>query len=138
MSGPPLDTRSMPPSFQTTALSVHPVSLTTLARTVVRHRQLLWQLFKQEFRARYSGSVLGVPWSFFTPLLQVLAFAFLFSVIMQVRWGATANAEVNFVVVLFVGMMVHSIFADAVSRAPNMIVGQSSYVKKIVFPLEIL
>jgi lipopolysaccharide transport system permease protein len=128
----------MPPSFHTTSSSVHPVSLLNLVRTLVRNRQLVWQMFKQEFRVRYSGSVLGVLWSFFTPLLQVLAFAFLFSVIMQVRWGTSANSEVNFVVVLFVGMMVHSIFADAVSRAPHMIVGQASYVKKIVFPLEIL
>jgi lipopolysaccharide transport system permease protein len=114
------------------------MSLLQLARSLVKHRELVWQMTKQEFSARYSGSVLGVIWSFVTPLIQVLAFTFIFGVILKVRWTGEAPTAQNFVVVLFVGMMIYSIFSEAVSRAPGLITSQSVYVKKIVFPLEIL
>jgi lipopolysaccharide transport system permease protein len=117
----------------------HAVSLIDLARTLVQHRELVWRLAKREFSARYSGSVLGVLWSFMTPVLQVLAFTFLFGVIFKVRWaGLEVSAPTNYIVLLFVGLIVHGLFSEAISRAPTLIVGQASYVKRIVFPLEIL
>ena len=48
----------------------------------------------------------------------------------------TAKAE--FALVLFAGLMMYNLFAECINRAPGLILSNVNYVKKIVFPLEIL
>lgn len=82
---------------------------------------------------------MGLAWSFFNPLIMLIVYTFVFTTVFHSRWAGDAAADkTNFAVVLFVGMIVYSIFADNVNRAPTLILSNTSYVKRVVFPLEIL
>ena len=117
----------------------HPVSLGSLVRNLWRQRGLILQMTKRDVIGRYKGSVMGVMWSLFNPLFLLVIYTFVFSVVFKARWGAgPVESKSEFAVLLFVGMIVHSLFAETLSRAPGLILNNVSYVKKIVFPLEIL
>jgi len=103
-----------------------------------RHRALLAPFIRRAVAGRYRGSVLGVLWSFVTPLLMVLVYTFVFRVVFQVRWSTEGETPAEFGLVLFAGMIVFWLMAEALARAPGLVVGHPSYVKKVVFPLEIL
>lgn len=116
-----------------------PVSPGSLLSSLRRHRELIFQLTRRELVGRYRGSVLGLLWSFANPILLLTMYAFVFSVVFNARWGAgEPESRAQFAILLFVGMIVHGFFAEALIRAPGLILGNVAYVKKIVFPLEIL
>lgn len=102
------------------------------------NRQLIWQMTKREIIGRYRGSVLGLTWSFFHPLIMLAVYSFVFSVVFQARWNTGGGSKAEFALALFVGMIVHGLMAECVNRAPGTILSNQSYVKKVVFPLEIL
>ena len=104
-----------------------------------RNRYLIAQITKREITSRYKGSVLGLAWSFFHPAMMLTVYTFVFSVVFKSRWGnSTVDNKTEFAVLLFVGMIVHSLFSDLLNRAPSLIVSNVNYVKRVVFPLEIL
>lgn len=110
-----------------------------MAVSVWRHRQLIAQMTRREVVGRYKGSVMGLAWSFFNPVFMLLVYTFVFSVIFQSRWGiGNEESKTQFAVVLFVGMIMHGLFAEVLNRAPSLILANVNYVKKVVFPLEIL
>jgi lipopolysaccharide transport system permease protein len=93
---------------------------------------------KREVVGRYRGSVLGIAWSFFNPLLMLAIYTFVFSVVFKSRWGVNPDeTKTQFAVVLFVGMIVHGLFAEVINRAPGLIISNVNFVKKVVFPLDI-
>lgn len=103
------------------------------------HRNLIGQMVRREVVGRYKGSVMGLAWSFLNPLLMLTIYTFVFSVVFKARWGVGGNeSKIDFAIVLFVGLIVHGLFAECVNRAPLLIVGNANYVKKVVFPLDIL
>ncbi|WP_232314875.1 ABC transporter permease [Oceanibaculum pacificum] len=111
--------------------------------SLLRHRHLIVQMSMQEVRARYSGSVLGIVWSFFNPLLQLTVYTFVFGYIFQARWGmATGDggfaSKLEFAVILFTGLILHSFFAECINRAPGLMQENANLVKRVVFPLEVL
>lgn len=93
---------------------------------------------RREVVGRYRGSMLGLLWSFFNPLLLLTVYTFVFSVIFKARWNTGSDSKTEFAVVLFVGMIVFQVFSEAVNRAPSLIISNANYVKKVVFPLEVL
>ena len=104
-----------------------------------RHRLLIWQMARREVIGRYRGSIMGLAWSLFNPILMLIVYTFVFSVVFKARWGLGGGEnKADFAVVLFVGMMVHGLFAECANRAPGLILSNVNYVKKVVFPLEIL
>lgn len=104
-----------------------------------RNRQLIWQMTRREIASRYRGSIIGLAWSFINPLLMLVVYTFVFSVVFKARWGVDPNeSHSQFAVVLFVGMIVFNLFAEMLNRAPGLVVSNVNYVKKVVFPLEIL
>ncbi len=104
-----------------------------------RHRDLWWRLTVREVIGRYRGSVLGWSWSFLTPLLMLGVYTFVFSEIFQARWGSLDDAgPLGFAINLFAGMIAFSLFGESANKAPELILNNSSYVTKLVFPLEIL
>ncbi|HEY8587568.1 MAG TPA: ABC transporter permease [Rhodanobacter sp.] len=110
-----------------------------MARTMWRYRALIGQMTVREVVGRYRGSFLGMAWSFFNPLLMLSVYTFVFTSVFHSRWsGADAQDKTSFAIMLFIGMIVYSIFADNVNRAPTLITTNTSYVKRVVFPLEIL
>ena len=119
--------------------SEHSVSPLSLASSLWRHRRLAIQMTKREVIGRYRGSVLGLAWSFFNPVLMLIVYTFFFAVIFKSRWGgAGSDSKTEFAVILFVGMIVHALFAEILNRAPRVVLDNSNYVKKVVFPIEIL
>jgi homopolymeric O-antigen transport system permease protein len=115
------------------------VSITSLCRSLWRNRQLILQMTKRDIIGRYKGSILGLMWSFFNPLCLLGIYTFVFSVVFKARWGGDfPDDKSKFALMLFVGMIVHGLFAEILNRAPGLILSNVSYVKKILFPLEIL
>lgn len=116
-----------------------PVSLYSLVQGLWHNRKLILQMSRREVIGRYKGSVLGLLWSFLNPVFMLTVYTFVFSVVFKARWGVDGNdSKTQFAVVLFVGMIVHGLFAEVVNRAPSLILANVNYVKKVIFPLEIL
>ena len=119
--------------------AAQPTSLMSLVQSLWRNRQLIVQMTKREVVGRYKGSVMGLAWSFFNPVFMLTVYTFVFSVVFKSRWGVGGEeSKTQFAVVLFVGMIVHGLFAEVLNRAPSLILSNVNYVKKVVFPLEIL
>lgn len=116
-----------------------PVSLKSLIVSLVRNRQLILQMTTREVIGRYKGSIMGVMWSFFNPMLLLAVYTFVFSVVFKARWGlGQPENQFQYAMLLFVGMIAHGLMAETLSRAPLLMIQNVSYIKKIVFPLEIL
>ncbi|HYB41722.1 MAG TPA: ABC transporter permease [Candidatus Methylomirabilis sp.] len=105
-----------------------------------RHRELTVRLIGQEVAQRYRGSYLGIVWSFITPILMLSVYAFVFSVVFRARWGDAAGpmGSVEFALTLFAGLVPFGVFSEVLNRAPSIVLAVPNYVKKVVFPLEIL
>lgn len=95
---------------------------------------------KREVIARYRGSLFGLLWSFVTPMLMLAIYTFVFSVVFKVRLEQTdsIDSQFEFALLLFAGLIVFNLFSECLSRAPTLILNNTNYVKRIIFPLEIL
>ncbi len=105
--------------------------------TLSTHRYLIGQLIKRDVLLRYRGAMFGVAWIFLNPLIMLAIFAFVFGQIFQARWPQQENGA-PFWLVLYSGLIAFNIFAETVARAPAAVRSYPSYVKKIIFPVEIL
>jgi lipopolysaccharide transport system permease protein len=103
-----------------------------------RNRSLINALVKREVIGRYRGSFMGILWSFFNPVFMLAVYTFVFSIVFQARWGAGTGSKTEFALILFAGLIVFNVFAECVNRAPTLILSNVNYVKKVVFPLEVL
>ena len=90
----------------------HPTSPVALVRNLWRNRQLIVQMAKREVVGRYKGSLMGMAWSFFNPLLMLVIYTFVFSVVFKARWCiAPQESKMDFAIMLFIGMIIHGLFA---------------------------
>lgn len=103
-----------------------------------RNRSLIRNLVYREVVGRYKGSMLGIFWSLANPMFMLAVYTFVFSVVFKARWHAGSDSKTEFALVLFAGLMVFNLFSECVSRAPSLILANVNYVKKVVFPLEVL
>lgn len=115
--------------------SISPVSG---IKSIFKHRGLIISLTKREVIGRYRGSFLGILWSFFNPMLLLTVYTFVFSVVFKARWGTSEGTKTEFALILFAGLIVFNLFAECINRAPGLIISNVNYVKKVVFPLEVL
>ena len=106
--------------------------------TFVRYRELIAQLTMREVTGRYRGSFAGLAWSFLNPLAALAMYTFVFGIVFKARWGASTESTFEFSLILFAGLLMHGLLSECITRAPYLIIGNSSYVKQVVFPLEIL
>lgn len=118
--------------------AAHSLSPLRLARSIIVNRSLIYSLSKREVIGRYRGSVMGILWSFFNPVLMLAVYTFVFSVVFKARWAGGSESKTEFALVLFAGLLIFNLFAECISRAPVLILSNVNYVKKVVFPLEIL
>lgn len=96
-------------------------------------------MIQREVAGRYRGSIMGLAWSLVNPILMLSIYTFLFSMVFKARWGTDAeNSQAGFAITLFVGLTIHGLFAEMLTRAPRLILSNTNYVKKVIFPLEIL
>jgi lipopolysaccharide transport system permease protein len=103
-----------------------------------RQRSLLYGLIRRDIAGRYRGSAMGLLWSLLTPMLLLGIYTFVFSVVFQARWGGQEADKIAFATNLFAGMIVHGFVAECISRAPLLILQNVNYVKRVIFPLELL
>ncbi|MFZ5569098.1 MAG: ABC transporter permease [Thermodesulfobacteriota bacterium] len=117
----------------------HPASIQAMLACLWTSRDLIFQMTRREVIGRYRGSILGLAWSFSNPLLMLAVYTFVFSVVFKARWGmGEQETRTQFAVMLFAGLIVYNLLAEAANRAPGVILANANYVKKVVFPLEIL
>lgn len=116
-------------------ISASPVAL---VRSIARNRGLIFALARREVLGRYRGSVMGLTWSFFHPLLMLAVYTFVFSVVFKVRWPGGSESKTEFALVLFAALIAFSLFSECINRAPGLIIANTNYVTKVVFPLETL
>ena len=115
------------------------ISPRTFIASAWNHRGLIAALTRREVIGRYNGSVLGIAWSFFNPLLMLAVYTFVFSEVLKVQWSpGSGETKTDFAIILFSGLIVYGLFAECVNRAPTLVLSNPNYVKKVVFPLEIL
>ncbi|EIV6644747.1 ABC transporter permease [Klebsiella aerogenes] len=109
-----------------------------IVRTFVRHRKLIINLTRREITGRYKGSLFGILWSFFNPIFMLVVYTFVFSFIFNARWSVESTSKAEFALVLFAGLIVFNFFSECAIKAPGTILSNVNYVKKVIFPLEIL
>lgn len=103
-----------------------------------RHFALVYQMAKRDVIGRYRGSFIGLFWSFFNPLLMLVIYTFVFGVIFASRWTGQTGGHVEFAIILFAGLNINSMFAECANRGATLIVENTNFVKRVVFPLETL
>lgn len=108
-----------------------------IIRALVSHNYLLGQLIKRDVLLRYRGAYFGLLWVFLNPLIMLGIFVFVFEYIFHARWPAQYG-ELPFAINLYCGLIAFNIFGETLSRSPSAVRGQPSYVKKIIFPVEVL
>ena len=116
----------------------HSYSPVQIFRSLKTNRHLIYNLGKREIIGRYRGSVLGIMWSFFNPVFMLTVYTFVFSVVFKARWNSGGDSRAEFALVLFAGLIIFNLFSECINRAPSLILSNVSYVKKVVFPLEVL
>jgi len=106
--------------------------------SIYRNRELIATLVKREVLGRYRGSIMGILWSLFNPIFMLTIYTFVFSVVFKARWNQGSDSRTEFALVLFAGLIVFNLMAECVNRSPSLILQNANYVKKVIFPLEIL
>jgi len=104
-----------------------------------RNKGLIRNLVQREVLGRYKGSVLGIFWSLATPIFMLAVYTFVFRVVFKARWSeGGSDSKTEFAMLLFAGLLVFNLFAECINRAPGLVLANVNYVKKVVFPLEVL
>jgi len=106
-------------------------------RTLVRHRSLIRSLVRRDIAGRYRGSYAGLFWTVIHPLLMMVTYYFVFGIVLRTRFGAD-DRPASFVLYFLAGMLPWLAFSEAVGRAAGVIPAHATFVKKLVFPVEIL
>lgn len=115
--------------------SVNPANL---LHVYWKNRQLIKQLVLREVSGRYQGTYLGSLWIVLDPLFMLSVYTFVFRVIFNRHWTSADETIIEFSIILFSGLLIFNIFRETVSSAPRLIIRNANYIKKIVFPLEVL
>lgn len=105
-----------------------------LWRTLLDNRQLIVQLARRQVEARFRGSFLGWLLALVNPLLLLGVYTLVFVGLLKIG----GDDKLGFAFEVFSGMLLFAVFADTVGRAPTLVTGNPNYVKKVVFPLEVL
>ena len=107
-----------------------------------QYRVLIKHMVLREVASRYKGSLLGLLWAVINPILMLAVYTFFFSVVFQSRWSSAghvgSDSKFEFAIVLYAGLLVFNLFSECISRAPSLILSNANYVKKVIFPLEVL
>lgn len=101
-------------------------------------KELLVNLVVRDIKSRYKGSALGIAWALLIPMLMLAVYTFVFSIVFKARWSGGSGSKTEFALLLFSGLIVFNIFSDCINRAPSSIISNPNFVKKVVFPIELL
>jgi lipopolysaccharide transport system permease protein len=102
------------------------------------YRSLTFELAKRDVLGRYRGASFGLLWSLISPFLMLMVYSFAFGFVMKARWPQADQGQAHYSIILFIGLIVHGFFAECLNRSPALITGNANFVKRVIFPLEIL
>ncbi|MBI2513654.1 MAG: ABC transporter permease [Opitutae bacterium] len=105
---------------------------------LVQHRDLLWQFTVRNVELRHKGSYLGIVWSLLNPLLMLALYVLVFGYIFGGSFGRAGETRLEYGLTIFLGLTLFHFATEALVTAPAVIVGNPNFVKKVVFPLEVL
>jgi len=105
---------------------------------LIGNRRLIGALAAREIASRFRGSLLGFAWAIVQPVFMLAIYAFVFSEVFKSRWPGGTGSKTEFALVLFAGLIVFNTFSEVFNRAPQLVLSNANYVKRVVFPLEIL
>jgi lipopolysaccharide transport system permease protein len=114
------------------------ISPPALVGTLWRNRGLILAATQREIQGRYKATILGSFWALVQPILMLAVYTFVFSAVFKAKWGIVHESKSEFAIILFAGLIVFGFVAECLGRAPSLVVSNANYVKKVVFPLEIL
>ena len=109
-----------------------------LVKSLWANRRLLADMAHRDAVGRYKGSVLGVAWAFFTPIIMLSIYTFVFVHVFKARWPGAGDSSAEFSLLLFTGLILFNLFSECISRSTGVILANANFVKKVIFPLEIL
>lgn len=104
---------------------------------LLRNRSLIVELCKREILGRYRGANFGLLWALISPFLMLAVYTLAFGSILKSKWPGVSEGQ-SFALILFIGLIIHAFLAECIIQAPRLVAGNPSYVKKVVFPLEVL
>jgi ABC-type polysaccharide/polyol phosphate export permease len=104
-------------------------------RQLLRHRALVQSLVSRELKARYRGSVLGFFWSFVNPLLLLLTYTLVFTVILP---GRQSDAIQPYFLFFFTGILPWTWFSSSLAESSGVLISSGNLIKKVLFPAEVL
>lgn len=102
------------------------------------YRALTWELAKRDVLGRYRGASFGLLWALISPFLMLAIYTFAFGTVLGARWPEVEAGGASFAIVLFAALIVHGFFAECLNKAPHLVLGNTVFVKRVVFPLELL
>jgi lipopolysaccharide transport system permease protein len=100
--------------------------------------ELLRQFAKRDILGRYRGSILGLAWALITPMAMLGVYTLVFLGIFKARWPVGDGGGLDFAVNVFAGLIIFNLFVEVLSRAPQLVLEQPNFVKRVVFPLPLL
>ncbi len=104
-----------------------------------RHRVLLGQFSQRMVEVRHRASFLGLLWTVLAPLISLLIYTFVFGFVFEGRFSdSPAETNLDYALGIFLGLILFNFLAEVLGGSPNVIVTQPNFVKKVVFPLEVL
>lgn len=127
---------SLTPARRSAALAL-PRALLRPFRVLLARREAIRFFVARDIRARYVNSVLGIWWAVIQPLVLLTLYTFIFSRVMNARFGEGANNG-DYALYLFCGLLPWLAFSDGVTRSASVLLEQTPLIKKVVFPSEIL
>lgn len=103
-----------------------------------RNRFLIVEMTRREVHRRYRGSVFGLLWYVFTPLILIAIYTVVFREIFGARWTTNSESVGEFGVFMFAGLIVFTMFSDCFGKSSGLVIERSSYLKHVVFPAEVV
>lgn len=105
--------------------------------TIWRNRSLIRVMVRREVLGRYRGSFGGSLWTVISPLLLILTYFFIFSIVMRATFPGDPS-RAGYVLYFLAGMLPWLAFSEAVGRAPGVVLEHRNFVRKLVFAVETL
>ena len=99
-----------------------------------RYRELFGSLFRRDLRAKYKGSVLGLAWSLAHPLLLMLVYLLVFSVMLKIQ---AADYE-HYWLFLLAGLPVWVFFSTSLQAASRSLIENANLIRKVRFPRQLV
>jgi len=107
--------------------------------TLIQRRELLWQFLSRNIKARHRGSWLGSIWLIANPLLMLCLYVFAFGIVFGGRFTNSPNESTwDYALGVFIGLNVMGLVSGVIASSPGVILSHPNFVRKVVFPLEIL